>query len=276
MDLYEEIASIRRAGRSCALATVVGARGSTPSYEGAKLLVREDGSVEGTVGGGCVEAQVLAAARAVIGTGKPQRLSFELSQDAVSNDGLLCGGELEVFVEPIIPQPRALIFGGGHISLSLSRIAAIAGFATVVVDDRQSFASRERFPEAEAVHAAPYEEIFPALAINESAYIIIVTRGHKDDLRVLRLAAASPARYIAMVGSRKKVAEALGELVKEGIAREAFGRIYAPMGLDIGAITPAEIAVSVVAEMIALRRGASSNWRSLSKSISERIAGEAP
>jgi xanthine dehydrogenase accessory factor len=137
----------------------------------------------------------------------------------------------------------------------------------VVVDNRESFANRERFPEAEAVHAAEYEEVFPQLAINETSYVIIVTRGHRDDMRVLTLALATPARYLAMIGSKRKVLNVIREMEKEGVDRAAFERIYAPMGLDIGAISPEEIAISVTAEMIAVRRGATSNWRTLSMSV---------
>ena len=276
MDIYSEIVRLRRAGRKCALATIVNARGSVPSYESAKMLVREDGSIAGTIGGGCVEAQVLTAAREVIETGKPKNLSFNLSQDAAHESGLICGGELEVFVEPVLPQPVAVIFGAGHISKSLSKIASMAGFSTVIVDDRASFANSERFPEAEEIHAAEYEQAFPKLSVNESSYLIIVTRGHKDDLRVLRLAAATPARYVAMIGSRKKVIDLLGQLESEGVPLEALERVHAPMGLDIGAVTPEEIAVAVVAEMIAVRRSPESNWREISKSISVRKARRAP
>jgi xanthine dehydrogenase accessory factor len=267
VDIYSEIVRLRRLGKKCALATIVSARGSIPSYEGAKLLIREDGSIAGTIGGGCVEAQVLTAAREVLETGKPKLLTFDLSGDLLHESGLVCGGELEVFLEPVVPQATAFIFGAGHISRSLSRIASLAGFATVIVDDRESFASRDRFPEAEEVHAAAYEEVFPKLGIHESSFVIIVTRGHKDDLRVLRLAAPAPARYVAMIGSRRKVIEIVRELEKEGVPASALERIHAPMGLDIGAVTPEEIAVSVVAEMIAVRRNASSNWRELSMSL---------
>jgi xanthine dehydrogenase accessory factor len=267
MDVFEELVRLRNLGQKCALATIVEVRGSIPSYESAKLLVREDGSMTGTIGGGCVEAEVWNAAREVIETEKPKRLTFNLGQDAAYDNGLICGGQLEVFVEAVLPVPRAFIFGAGHISKSLSKIATLAGFATVVVDDRESFANRERFPEAGEVHSGEYEEIFPRLAINETSYLIIVTRGHRDDMRILRLAAGTPARYIAMIGSRRKVLNVFRELEKEGIPREVLEKIHAPMGLDIGAISPEEIAVSVTAEMIAVRRNARSNWRSLSMSV---------
>jgi xanthine dehydrogenase accessory factor len=146
-------------------------------------------------------------------------------------------------------------------------VATLAGFNTVVVDDRESFANRDRFPEAAEIHAGEYEEIFPKLQINETSYLVIVTRGHRDDMRVLRWAVGTPARYIAMIGSRRKVIALIRELEKEGIPAAAFERIFAPMGLEIGAVSPEEIAVSVVAEMIAVRRNAASGWRALSKTV---------
>jgi xanthine dehydrogenase accessory factor len=267
VDVFEEIVRLRRLGQKCALATIVDVRGSIPSYESAKLVVREDGSMAGTIGGGCVEADVWTAAREVIQTEKPQRLTFNLGQDAAYDNGLICGGQLEVFIEPVLPVPRAYVFGAGHISRSLSKALALAGFAPVVVDDRESFASRERFPDAVEVHAAEYEEAFPRLGIGENGYVIIVTRGHRDDMRVLKLAISTPARYIAMIGSKRKVIGVIRELVKEGVPRSAFERLHAPMGLNIGAVSPEEIAISVAAEMIAVRRNAASAWRSLSMSV---------
>lgn len=267
MDIYDEIVRLRRLGQKCAVATIVQVNGSIPSYESAKLLVREDGSITGTVGGGCVEAEVWNAAREVIDTEQPKHLTFSLGQDAAYDNGLICGGQLNVFVEPVIPQPRAFIFGAGHVSKSLSKVASLAGFATVIVDDREAFANRERFPEADEVFAGEYEAVFPQLAVNHSSYLIIVTRGHRDDMRVLKWALGTGARYISMIGSKRKTLGVMKELVKEGIPRDAFDRIHAPMGLEIGAVSPEEIAVSVVAEMIAVRRNPASDWRSVSKSI---------
>lgn len=267
MDIFEELIRLRRAGQKCAIATIVQVRGSIPSFESAKLLVREDGSMLGTIGGGCVEAEVWNAAREVIEEEKPRKLSFSLGQDAAYDNGLICGGQLEVFVEPVVPQPRAFIFGAGHISKSLAKVADLAGFGVAVIDDREQFANRDRFPEAQEIHAGEYESIFPKLEINSSSYLVIVTRGHRDDMRVLRWAVTTEARYIAMIGSRRKVYSVVKELEKEGFSRAAFDRIFAPMGFEIGAVTPEEIAVSVVAEMIAVRRQPDANWRPLSKSV---------
>ena len=258
---------MRRLGQKCAIATIVQVNGSIPSYESAKLLVREDGSMLGTIGGGCVEAEVWNVAREVMESEKPRHLNFSLGQDAAYDNGLICGGQLDVFVEPVVPQPRAFIFGAGHISKSLSKIANLAGFATVIVDDRESFANRERFPEADELYAENYEAVFPKLVINGTSYVIIVTRGHRDDMRVLRWAVETSARYIAMIGSKRKVIGVVKELEKEGLPRESFERIFAPMGFEIGAVMPEEIAVSVVAEMIAVRRDPGSDWRALSKSL---------
>jgi xanthine dehydrogenase accessory factor len=267
MDLYEELVRLRRLGQKCALATIVQVRGSIPSYESAKLLVREDGSMAGTIGGGCVEAEVWNAAREVIETEKPKHLTFNLGQDAAYDNGLICGGQLDVFVEVVVPQPQAFIFGAGHISKSLSKVLTLAGFGTTIVDDREAFANRERFPEAGEVLAGEYEEIFPKLPVHEGSYLVIVTRGHRDDMRVLKWAVGTGARYIAMIGSKRKVLNVVRELENEGMPRASFERIFAPMGLEIGAISPEEIAISVAAEMIAVRRNATSNWRALAKSV---------
>ena len=267
MDIFDELVALRRKGQKCALATIVQVNGSIPSYESAKLLVREDGTMAGTIGGGCVEAEVWTAAREVIETEQPKHLTFSLGQDAAYDNGLICGGQLNVFVEAIIPQPRAFIFGAGHISKSLSKVANMAGFATIIIDDREQFANRERFPEADEVHAGEYEDVFPKLEVNHTSYLVIVTRGHRDDMRVLKWALSTPARYISMIGSKRKVLGVMKELEREGLRREDFERLHAPMGLEIGAISPEEIAVSVAAEMIAVRRNAASEWRSLSKSI---------
>jgi xanthine dehydrogenase accessory factor len=267
MDIFDEIVRLRRLGQKCALATIVQVRGSIPSFESAKLLVREDGSMLGTIGGGCVEAEVWNAAREVIETEQPRHLHFSLGQDAAYDNGLICGGQLDIFVEPVIAQPQAIIFGAGHISKSLSKVASLAGFRTAIIDDREAFANRERFSEADEIHAGEYEEIFPKLAVNSASYIVIVTRGHRDDMRVLRWAVTTDARYIAMIGSKRKVISVVRELEKEGTPATAFERIHAPMGLEIGAISPEEIAVSVVAEMIAVRRNPGGVWKQISKSI---------
>ncbi|HEY4683597.1 MAG TPA: XdhC/CoxI family protein [Candidatus Acidoferrales bacterium] len=255
-DVFEEIVRLRRSGRKAALATIVHTEGSIPSYETSRLLIRDDGSIVGTVGGGCVEAEVWAAAQEVMREERPRKLTFHLNNEASYDHGLICGGTVEIFLEPILPQAFCYIFGAGHISLSLSKVATLAGFSTVIVDDRPAFANRERFPEASDVIAEDFDTACSRIQTNESCFILIVTRGHKDDMRVMRWAAGVPNRYIGMIGSKRKVISVFRALEKEGVSSERFAEVHAPVGLEIGALTPEEIAVSIVAEMIAVRRHA--------------------
>jgi len=254
MDLYEEIVRLRKDGRRGAVATIVNVRGSIPSFKTAKMLVRDDGSIMGTIGGGCVEAEVWQTAREVMESERPRTLTFDLNQDPKYDTGLVCGGTLEIFIEPVLPPAELYIFGAGHVAASLYKVARIAGFDITVVDDRAAYASRERFPEAQEVIAEDFEKAIERLAPSESSYIVIVTRGHRDDMLVLRWAVQTPARYVGMIGSKRKTITIFKELQKEGLAAELFDRVHAPVGLDIGAITPEEIAVSITAELIAKRR----------------------
>ncbi len=254
MDIYEEVVRLRQQGRRGAVATIVNVRGSIPSFETAKMLVRDDGSIVGTVGGGCVEAEVWQAAREVMESEKPRTLTFNLNQNPKYDTGLVCGGTLDIFIEPVLPPASLYIFGAGHVALSLYQTARSAGFDVNVVDDRETYANRERFPEAKEVIAENYERAMAQLTPNETSYIIIVTRGHHDDMRVLRWAVQTRARYIGMIGSKRKTITIFRELVKEGISEQLFENVHAPVGLDIGAITPEEIAVSITAELIAVRR----------------------
>jgi xanthine dehydrogenase accessory factor len=255
MDLFEEIVKLRREGKCCALATIVHVNGSIPSFESSRMLVREDGSIAGTIGGGCVEAEVWAAAKEVMQNEQPRKMTFNLNNEASYDTGLICGGTLEVFVEPLLPQPTLYIFGGGHVSLALARTAHTAGFAIGIVDDRESFANQDRFPMAREVYTS-FEEAFQKIQPNASTYLVIVTRGHKDDMRVVAWAIHTEARYIGMIGSKRKVISVYRALEKEGVPLETFERVHAPVGLEIGALTPEEIAVSITAELIAVRRHA--------------------
>ncbi len=255
MDLFEEIVKMRREGKRGALATIVHTNGSIPSFESSRMLVREDGSIAGTIGGGCVEADVWAAAREVMAGESPRKMVFHLNNEANYDNGLICGGTLEVFVEPILPQPVAYLFGGGHVSMAMARAAGAAGFGIGVVDDREAFANKERFPMAQEIYTS-YAEAFEKIQPNASSYLVIVTRGHKEDMHCLAWAVRTPARYVGMIGSRRKVLSVYEALEKEGYRAEEFERVYAPTGLAIGALTPEEIAVSITAELIAVRRNA--------------------
>lgn len=263
MDIFEEIGRLRKQGRKAALATIIDIQGSVPSYETSKILIRDDGSIVGTVGGGCVEAEVWAVAQDVMREEKPRRLHFNLNQHPEFDEGLVCGGSLDIFVEPILATPTLYLFGGGHVSLYVSKVAGLAGFDIVVADDREAFANSERFPDAVATYAGPWEETFPKLQLNEFAYLVIATRGHKGDLTCLRWAIATPARFVGMIGSKRKLIEFYKVLEAEGVSVDRLERVHSPVGLDIGALTPQEIAVSVVAEMVAVRRGAAAAAPSL-------------
>jgi len=257
MDIFEEVVRMRRAGQRGALATIVHTNGSIPSFESSRMLVREDGGIVGTIGGGCVEADVWAAAREVMEREAPRKMIFNLNNEASFDNGLICGGTLEVFVEPILPQPIAYLFGGGHVSMAVAKAASAAGFGIVVVDDREQFANRDRFPMADQVFTN-FEGAFAQLRPSASSYLIIVTRGHKEDMRVLSWAVRTDARYIGMIGSKRKVLSTYKALEADGYKPEEFDRVFAPMGLEVGALSPEEIAVSITAELVAVRRNAGS------------------
>src|ERR1700687_1586208 len=246
---------MRRAGQRGALATIVHTNGSIPSYESSRMLVRDDGSIAGTIGGGCVEAEVWAAAKEVMHKEAPRKMVFNLNNEASYDNGLICGGTLEGFVEPILPQPVICLFGGGHVSIALANAASAAGFAVVVADDREAFANAQRFPMAQEIYTS-YAEAFEKLRPNASSYLVIVTRGHKEDMRVLAWAVRTEARYVGMIGSKRKVLSVYKALEADGYRPEEFERVFAPTGLEIGALSPEEIAVSIVAELVAVRRNA--------------------
>ena len=219
MDIYEQIVQLRREGRRGAVATIVNVRGSIPSFKTAKMLVRDDGSIVGTIGGGCVEADVWQAAREVMESEKPRTLTFDLNQDPKYDTGLVCGGTLEIFVEPVLPPALLYLFGAGHVALNVCKTASAAGFEVIVADDRSSYATRERFPQAHEVHAMDFDEAVRVLDPNESSYIVIVTRGHRDDMRLLRWAVQTRARYVGMIGSKRKVIGIFKTLREEGHSR---------------------------------------------------------
>ncbi|MCH8015149.1 MAG: XdhC family protein [Acidobacteriota bacterium] len=255
MDIFEEIVRLRREGGKAALATVVKWLGSTPRRDNAKMLILEDGSTMGSIGGGSTEAEVVEEARRVLETEKASLTKFTLTQEEAARDGLICGGTVEVFVEPILPDPSLLLMGGGHLAQAIAEAAQRVSFKVSVVDDRASFANRERFPGVEETIVASFEESLDSIDVTENTFILIVTRGHGYDQVVLEKAIQSPARYVGLVGSRRKIRIILKNLLDKGIPPKTFSNLYAPIGLEIGSETPQEIAVSVIAELISLRKG---------------------
>jgi xanthine dehydrogenase accessory factor len=238
-----------------ALVTVVRANGSTPQRAGAKMLVFADGRTIGTIGGGCYENDACLKARDAIASGRQSLLHYELNDDFAQENGLICGGQMDVHVDPLAPAPRLYVIGAGHVGWQLGRIAVDAGFRLHVVDDREKFANRERFPNADEIVVEPIAEWLHRAEIPSSAYVVIVTRGHQNDLDAMRALAARDLRYLGLIGSRAKVARIRTVLLSEGMPPECLDRVHSPIGLEIGAITPAEIAISILAQLIAVRRG---------------------
>ena len=254
-DIYQEIVRVQAKGEEAALVTVVSATGSTPREEGAKMLVKADGSIVGTIGGGRIEAQAIKEALEVIRKGRPQRLCFSLKERGEL--GMICGGDTEIFIEPIVSAQTMYIFGGGHIALTLAKVARLLGFKIVVIDDRPEYANSQRFPEAELTLAADFTEAFQKLEVDKSSYIVIATHGHKGDETVLEGALATEAKYIGMIGSKTKNQTIFSHLLSKGISQEQLDRVHAPIGLEIYAQTPEEIAISILAEIIKVRRSPS-------------------
>jgi len=257
-DIFEEITRLRRDGIPAALATIVGTRGSTPGRTSMRLLVLEDGTFLGTVGGGCLEAEVYDTARQVLSDEQPRSLTFRLTENDSPDSGLMCGGEVTIFVEPIT-TPSLWIFGGGHVSKALTQVATLAGFRTTVVDDRPAFSTAERFPEAQATLTLEFPAAVERMPIRSNSYAVVVTRGHTDDGVVLealgrRFAKNEKLRFLGMIGSKSKQAILWKHLRSVGIGDDFLASVRTPMGAYIGGKSHEEIAVSVVAELVAVRR----------------------
>jgi xanthine dehydrogenase accessory factor len=316
VNVWQAALDLARRGAGGALATVARTRGSTPVPAGTKMLVGPEGRLVGTVGGGCVEADVLAAAAAVARSGQPELLTHHLNADLAGDLGLSCGGTVEVLVEPLVDDaayvaalvaaaaaetglvrtavrwaagpdkrfeplpaglpgapgaeltadgafmierivlaPRVVVFGAGHVGAAIARAAGVAGFRVVVVDDRPEFADPGRFPDGFDVLAADVDAALGRVALTAADAVVIATRGHRHDALILERVAPSPAGYVGLLGSRRKQVVVTRGLMAVGVPAAALARVRVPVGLAIGAETPEEIAVSVVAELIGWRRG---------------------
>ena len=255
-EVFAALGDALKNGEEVALVTIVGANGSTPQRVGAKMLVYADGRIVGTIGGGCYENEALWKAREALKTRKPVIVKYELADDFAAESGLICGGQMEVFIEPIEPSPTVYIFGAGHVGQFVARVAHDAGFRVNVVDDREKFANRARFPDAGDVVVDDIPTWLANNTLPASAYAVVVTRGHRHDLDALRALAPRELRYLGLIGSRAKVKRIYDVLAEDdGVPIEQLEKVHAPIGLDIGAVTPQEIAVAIVAELIAVRRG---------------------
>ncbi|UCD73493.1 MAG: XdhC family protein [Candidatus Bathyarchaeota archaeon] len=254
-QIIEKANELIARGERFVLVTVVRTEGSVPREVGAKMMVRQDGSILGTIGGGRIEALVIAKAKQVLKEGKTITVTYSLGEEEGVETHMMCGGEMELLLDLIQSRPTLLIVGGGHIALPLSKLGVMLGFRIVVIDDRKEYANKERFPEADTIVCRQFDEAFNEVGITSSTYLVIVTRGHIHDELALKRTIASEAAYIGMIGSRRKVGTIFKNLRESGIPEKAIRRVHAPIGLDIGGETPEEIAVSIMAEIVKIRKG---------------------
>lgn len=248
-EVSQALLEVLQSGRRGALATVVNVSGSVPQQPGARLLLTPDAKLVGTVGGGAVEHDVIRALEECLKSGKPRLLELELGRDL----GMCCGGQMSFFIEPIEAEQRLIVFGAGHVARPTAALAKQVGFAVTIVDDREDLLDENRFPGCTLVSAEPSEAAARLLPRAED-WLLVVTYDHRLDEEALDVFARLPHRYIGMIGSRRKVFRILSRIAqKHGLP--SLERVYSPVGLDIGAVSPDEIAVSIVAELIALRHG---------------------
>jgi xanthine dehydrogenase accessory factor len=234
---------------AAALATVVKTIGSSPRAVGAKMIVYADGSIVGSVGGGEMEQQVIGEAREVIRTGQARYLDFNLSKPE-RGDPMICGGEMEIFVEPLITAPTLLIAGAGHVGAACAELGKFLGFRVSVIDDRPEFVTREKFPTADELRAGDLVELIRGTEITPRTFVVLVTRAHTLDAELLGAVLQTPAAYIGMLGSERRALTVFEMLKQQGVSAETLKRVHAPIGLKIEAETPQEIAVSIMAEII--------------------------
>ena len=249
-DVVQALLELLTSRQRGALATVVRTSGSTPQQPGARLLLREDGSSLGTVGGGAIEHLVVEALQRALAGAEPQLLVRDLAHDL----GMCCGGRMEIFVEPVIPAPRLWLLGAGHVAKPTAALARSVGFEVHVVDDREELNTAERFPDCTLVLGDP-AEVLSLAVLGSSDWLLIMTHDHQLDEAALVAAAAQSATYVGLVGSKRKIFRLVERVRAKRNGDFPLDRVFAPVGLDIGAVTPEEIAVSIVAELVALRHG---------------------
>src|SRR6185369_16785685 len=254
-EVFAAVTDALERGEAAALVTIVSTTGSTPQRVGAKMLVFGDGRIVGTIGGGYYENDAFWKAKDAIASRKPQLVHYELDDDFAQETGLVCGGQMDVYIEPIEPSPELYIIGAGHVGFHLARVAHEVGFRVHVVDDREKFANGERFPNAAEIVVEDVPAWIARTTLPAHAYVVVVTRGHTNDLEALRALATRDLRYLGLIGSRAKVARIYDALAADEISPETLTHVHAPIGLDIGAVTPQEIAVSILAELIAVKHG---------------------
>lgn len=252
-QIFEKLSECLKAGQSAALATLTVADGSSPGKEGFLMLVLSDGSTLGTVGGGNLENLVIKQAKECMRLGQSDKFRFDLA--AGGNAEMTCGGAAEVFIKVFRSRRKLLLAGGGHIGMELYLLCQRLDFQVVIFDDRPEFCSRERFPMALELHSGDIMANLESYPIDDQCFIVIVTHGHKHDEASLRAVVAKPAAYIGMIGSKKKVPLVMEKLRRDGFSAEQLARVHAPIGLNLGGDTPAEIAISIMAEILMVHYG---------------------
>jgi len=252
LEICKEILSLGRAGRAGALATVVECTGSTPRKEGTKMLIREDGSTFGTVGGGLLEARVIEASLAVMAENRARAMTVDVHGEATGS--VQRDGKMLIFLEPIRPKARLVIMGAGHVAKALVRTASFVGFHVIVADDREAYASKERLPDAAEVVVCDFETVFSMTRGDKNTFVVIATRSHDHDLVALTAALRTDAAYIGLLGSTRKKAVLFRALERAGFEQADLDRVTTPVGVSIGSVTPEEIAISIAAQLIQVRR----------------------
>ncbi len=253
-SLYQDIVELEESGKAGALCTVIKASGSTPRHEGSKLLYYADGRMKGSVGGGEVENRVIEEAKAAIQDGKIRVLHYNMV-DPLRGDPGICGGQLDIYIEPIIPKPTLLIVGGGHVGKALAHLAKWLGFRIVISDDRVEFCTPEFQPDGEIFLPVPMSDISEKFPIDRFTYIVLTTRGSDVDVEGLPTLLESKPAYIGGIGSKRRWAVTRKQLLEKGVSADKIDQVHSPIGLELQAETPEEIAVSIMAEILMLRNG---------------------
>ncbi len=250
--IYQALAEVTAKSESAALCTVVKSEGSTPRHVGSKMLVYADGHFIGTVGGGDLEHRVMDEAWMAMGDGAARLLHYNMSDPSRGDPGV-CGGQVEVFVEPILPAPMVVVLGVGHVGKAVAHLAKWLGFRVAVSDDRAEFANKETVPDADAYYACAMQDLPSQMKIDRRTFLVLTTRGSSVDAAGMPALLATPAAYIGVIGSRRRWATTVKQMQASGVSAEGVARVHSPMGLELHAETPEEIAVSIMAEVLMVR-----------------------
>ncbi len=250
--IYQALAELASNSGSGALCTVVKSEGSTPRHVGSKMLVYPDGHFIGTIGGGDLEHRVIDEAWMAMGDGQARLLHYNMADPSRGDPGV-CGGQVEVFVEPILPPPMLVVIGAGHVGKQVAHLAKWLGFRVAVSDDRTEFCNKETTPDADFFYPVPMKDLPSKLTIDRRTFLVLTTRGSSVDAAGMPALLATPAAYIGVIGSRRRWATTVKELQQNGVTAESIARVHSPMGLELHAETPEEIAVSIMAEILMVR-----------------------